>query len=140
LPVPSLALCTVLGLRVNADCTLFQSFNWNSICNVAELLLRSRMKHFYLFVYLLVVLGLELRAFTLSHSTSSPPPFLWWIFFKIGSHEIFARGWLGTLILLISASRVARITGVSHQGLANILKSSCPQIAFNLEWKHDTQR
>jgi hypothetical protein len=29
--------------------------------------------------------------------------FLWWIFFKIGAHELFAWGWLQTSILLISA-------------------------------------
>jgi hypothetical protein len=39
---------------------------------------------FFLF---LVVLGLELRAYTLSHSTS---PFLWWVFFEIGSRKLFA--------------------------------------------------
>jgi hypothetical protein len=33
-------------------------------------------------------------------------------FFKIGSLEPFAWGWLRTSILLISASRVAGITGV----------------------------
>jgi hypothetical protein len=35
-------------------------------------------------------------------------------FFEIGSHELFAQGWLRTMILLISASWVARITGVSY--------------------------
>jgi hypothetical protein len=40
--------------------------------------------------------------------------------FKIGSHKPFPRGWLGTVILLISASQEARITGVSHQRPANI--------------------
>jgi hypothetical protein len=35
--------------------------------------------------------------------------------FAIGFHELFARGWLRISILLISASLVARITGVSHQ-------------------------
>jgi hypothetical protein len=40
--------------------------------------------------------------------------------FEIGSHELFAWGWLRTTILLISASWVARITGVSHQHLARI--------------------
>jgi hypothetical protein len=34
--------------------------------------------------------------------------------FKIGSHELFAHGWLRTVILLISASLVARIAGMSH--------------------------
>jgi hypothetical protein len=34
------------------------------------------------------VLGLELRAFTLSHSTS---PIFVKVFFEIGSHELFAR-------------------------------------------------
>jgi hypothetical protein len=31
--------------------------------------------------------GLELRAYTLSHSAS--PFFVWWVFFKIGSWELF---------------------------------------------------
>jgi hypothetical protein len=35
-------------------------------------------------------------------------------FFKIGSHELFAWDWPGTVILLISAFRVVRITGMSH--------------------------
>jgi hypothetical protein len=34
------------------------------------------------------VLGFELRAYTLSHSTR---PFFVMVFFKIGSHELFAR-------------------------------------------------
>jgi hypothetical protein len=36
-------------------------------------------------------------------------------FFMIGFLELFCLGWLWTMILLISASWVARITGVSHQ-------------------------
>jgi hypothetical protein len=35
-------------------------------------------------------------------------------FFEIGSHELFDQGWFQTTILLISASWVARITGMSH--------------------------
>jgi hypothetical protein len=34
-------------------------------------------------------------------------------FFEIGSGELFALGWLQTAILLISASSVARITGMN---------------------------
>jgi hypothetical protein len=34
------------------------------------------------------VLEFELRAYTLSHSTT---PFLWWIFFKIGSRKLFSQ-------------------------------------------------
>jgi hypothetical protein len=34
--------------------------------------------------------------------------------FEIGSWELFAQGWLWNLTLLISASWVARVTGVSH--------------------------
>jgi hypothetical protein len=55
-----------------------------------------------------VVLGIKLRPYTLS-------PFIVMGFFEIGSRELFAWDWLQTVILLISASRVARITGVSHQ-------------------------
>jgi hypothetical protein len=47
-------------------------------------------------------------------------------FFVIGvfkiesqSHELFGGGWFRTVILLISASWVARIIGVSHQWLAD---------------------
>jgi hypothetical protein len=50
-----------------------------------------------------LVLGLELRAYTLSHSTS---PFLWWVFFKIRFHELFAwtgfKPWSSYLCLLSS--------------------------------------
>jgi hypothetical protein len=47
--------------------------------------------------------------YTLSHSTS---PFLWWVFWDRVSRT--SR----TITFLISASWVARITGVSHQHLA----------------------
>jgi hypothetical protein len=56
----------------------------------------------------------------LSHSTS---PFFFFCegFFEIGSHGTTCLGWLQTVILLISASWVARITGVSHQCPARLL-------------------
>jgi hypothetical protein len=47
-------------------------------------------------------------------------------FFEIGSHDLFAQGWLQTAIVLILASCVARITGVSYQHLVStevLLKS-----------------
>jgi hypothetical protein len=47
----------------------------------------------------------------LSHSTS---PVLVLGIFKIGTPELFGRGWLQTSILLTS---VVMITGVSHQWL-----------------------
>jgi hypothetical protein len=56
------------------------------------------------------VLRFELRAFILSHSTN---PFLWWVFFEIGFCLTICLGWLWTVIL-ISASWVTRITGVSN--------------------------
>jgi hypothetical protein len=56
-------------------------------------------KPFCLFV--LVVLGFELRACTLSHSIS---PFFVLGFFKIGSQELFSQGSLQTMVLLITAS------------------------------------
>jgi hypothetical protein len=43
-----------------------------------------------------------------------PALFLWGVF-KIGSPRTICLGWLQTMILLISASWVARITGVSHR-------------------------
>jgi hypothetical protein len=47
-----------------------------------------------------------------------PALFLWRVF-KIGSHGTICSGWLWTEILLIFASWVARITGVSYQCLAS---------------------
>jgi hypothetical protein len=58
------------------------------------------------------VLGLELRVYTLSHSTS---PIFCDGFFRDRVSWTISPGWLWITILLISASWVARITGVSHQ-------------------------
>jgi hypothetical protein len=66
-----------------------------------------------------VVLGFELRAHTLSYSTS---PFLSWVFFEIRAGELFVPGWLQTAILLISASCVARIIGIQqHPAVLSVL-------------------
>jgi hypothetical protein len=46
-----------------------------------------------------VLLGFELKAFTLSYSTS---PFFVVGFFKIGAQELLAWAWLQTINLLIS--------------------------------------
>jgi hypothetical protein len=70
----------------------------------------------YLFFFFLV-LGLELRAYTLSHSTSPffCDGFLVLFFFQDRVLWTIFLGWLQTKILLISVSGVARIIGVSHQ-------------------------
>jgi hypothetical protein len=52
-------------------------------------------------ISIFVVLGFELGAYTLSHSTS---PLFCDGFFEIGTGELFAKGWLQTSILMISAS------------------------------------
>jgi hypothetical protein len=36
-------------------------------------------------------------------------------FSKIGYLKLFAQGWLQTVILLISVSSIAKITGMSHR-------------------------
>jgi hypothetical protein len=45
---------------------------------------------------------------------ATPPAHFCEGFFKIGSHGTICLGWLQTAILLISASWVVRITGLSH--------------------------
>jgi hypothetical protein len=62
------------------------------------------------YFFFLMVLGLELRAYALSHSASS---FLCWVFSRWGLTK-YLLGWLWTIILLISATWVARIIGMSH--------------------------
>jgi hypothetical protein len=69
--------------------------------------------------FFFLVLGFELRAYTLSHSTTV-------LFFCVGFfQDRFLRtvclGWLQIAILLISASWITRITGVSHWSLAYII-------------------
>jgi hypothetical protein len=65
------------------------------------------------------VLGLELRAYTLSHSTSHFGG--WGFVFENRISWTICLGWLQASIFLISASWVvARITGVSHQRLAPV--------------------
>jgi hypothetical protein len=50
------------------------------------------LHHAWLFYFIFfAVLGLELRAYTLSHSTS---PFLMKGFFKIGPYKLICPGWL----------------------------------------------
>jgi hypothetical protein len=65
--------------------------------NVVELINTTHASFFFFFA----VLGFELRAYTLSHSTS---PFFVLDIFKIGSCGIICLGWLQTSILLIAAS------------------------------------
>jgi hypothetical protein len=85
-----------------------------------------------------VVLGLELRAFTLSHSTS---PIFFVKGFLIGSHGTICLGWLQTAILLISLSWIARITGVSHWRLARlqIFNGKCKLMKINVNAVERTQ-
>jgi hypothetical protein len=64
---------------------------------------------FVLLFFVFVVLEFELGPYTLSHFTS---PFLWQVFPDRIS-QTFWPCWLQTEILLISASWVFRITGVS---------------------------
>jgi hypothetical protein len=48
------------------------------------------------------------------------------VFLRWGSHELFLRGWLRTEILLVSAARVARIIGMSHQCQQKVLIEGTP--------------
>jgi hypothetical protein len=74
-----------------------------------------------------VVLGLELRAYTLSHSTS--PFFV--CYFQDRVSQTICPGWLRTTVLLIAASQVARIIGVSHWHPALLLVFKEKSILFS---------
>jgi hypothetical protein len=53
-----------------------------------------------------------------THSATAPALFLWWVFFWDRVLRSICLGWLWTMILLISASQWARITGASCWRLA----------------------
>jgi hypothetical protein len=50
-----------------------------------------------------------------SNAWAKPPVHLLWLFWRWGASQTICPGWPQTEILLISASQIARITGVSHQ-------------------------
>jgi hypothetical protein len=75
--------------------------------------------------FFFAVLRLQLRAFTLSHSTS--PIFCDRVFQNSVSPTIWL-GWLQTVILLISASWAASATGMRHWCLAEIWTSIFAQM------------
>jgi hypothetical protein len=58
--------------------------------------------------------------------------------FKIESHELFAQGWLWTVILLISASWAARITGVNRRArlLPLLIRAPVPSQGPPPSWPH----
>jgi hypothetical protein len=71
--------------------------------------------------FFFAVLGLELRSYTLSHS-----PALYVLgYFRDRVLQTICPGWIWTMILMISASWVARITGVSLQCQALLLFWRC---------------
>jgi hypothetical protein len=88
---------------------------WISVHNFRYLLLGENKANFFFFFFW-VVLGLELKAYTLSHSTS---PIFCEGFFQGRVSQNYLPGLLWTVILLICASWVARITGMSHWHLAH---------------------
>jgi hypothetical protein len=67
---------------------------------------------FCIIIFFFAVLWLELRTYILSHSNS---PFFCDGFFQDRVSWTVCLGWLRTVMLLISASWVARSTSVSHQ-------------------------
>jgi hypothetical protein len=64
---------------------------------------------FYFFV--LSVLGFEIKAYTLSHSSN---PFFCIGYFQDRVLQTICSGWPWTTVLLISVSWVVRIIGMSH--------------------------
>jgi hypothetical protein len=69
---------------------------------------RWRLLQFFVVVF--AVLGFELRAYILSHSTRH----FWEGFFLDRVLQTICPGWLQTSVFLISASLVGRITDMSH--------------------------
>jgi hypothetical protein len=83
---------------------------------------------------LFAVLGFELRTYTFSHFIS---PFFWW-FFQDRVSQTICLAWLGTVILLISASWIARITGMSHQHLTD--KRNLKSVITGVGWTSSSNK
>jgi hypothetical protein len=100
--------------------------------------------HMCLFIFFFGCLGVELRTsclvgrYATTRATCQPCFVL--STFQIGSCRTICRGWLWAMILLISASWIARIIGISHQHPALFSKiliqfSSC--LSFS-PWREKT--
>jgi hypothetical protein len=102
------------------------------------LVLEFEALHQPYFVIFFSALGFELWA---SHLLSGvlttwvTPPTLVMDFFEIGSYGTICPGWLWTVILLISASWVVRITVMSHQHLAPAFTLEPLVFILNIEAK-----
>jgi hypothetical protein len=95
-------------------------------------------------IFFLLALEFELRPSLLvgRHSTAwaTPAALFYDGVLEIGSLELFAWDWLWTAILLISASWVVRITGMSHWPLAKLhLKCNLTQQKEKCWRYHNTQ-
>jgi hypothetical protein len=86
-------------------------------CNRTYFILPFLLVFFFFFFFFFFMVGLEfeLRALCLqSRLESYFQSILFWLVWR-WSLSNYLPGWLRTIILLISASQVASITGVSHQ-------------------------
>jgi hypothetical protein len=93
-----------------------------------------QLVHVFLFVF--AVPGFELRVYTFSHSIR---PFCV-RYFRDRILLTICLGWLQTAILLISASWVARITGLSHQLLTQLIHVKVTEHGHLHTYLHPTQK
>jgi hypothetical protein len=84
-----------------------------------QVLYHFMLEFWYIYIYFFIFCSTGIWTQGL-HLEPPHQPFFVMGFFEIGSCELFAWGWLWTVILLISASWVAGITGVSHRHLAEL--------------------
>jgi hypothetical protein len=90
-----------------------RSLDLQSRCSIAWATPTVHFALVYLFIYLFCSSGVWIQGL---HLEPLHQPFLVMGFSEIGSCQLLiCPGWFQTLILLISASWVARITGVGHQ-------------------------
>jgi hypothetical protein len=104
----TLRQCILRNVWTQSTMVPATSVAWTSSARLTEGLSVSSFHDQYEIFF--AVLQLELRPYTLSHSTS---PFLWRVFHDRVSWTILPS-WLQIAILLISASWVAGIIGMSH--------------------------
>jgi hypothetical protein len=96
---------------------------------------RNEALGFVSFCFFFLVLGFELKAYTLSHCTS---PFSWWVFSKYGLMNYLPGLASNRDPPYLSASWVTRIIGVSHQCLASCRILSTIQWEAIFQFSHHT--
>jgi hypothetical protein len=121
--------CPTIAFWKHLSCLLSHAHSWRELClkkNCTSSVTHIWLKWFILF--------LQYWGLNSGPTLWTIPPALCDGFFWDRVSQTIWLGWLWTIILLISASLVARTTGANHQHPASHLNSKFKRVMWALKW------